>query len=319
MLYNFEVWRDVRKRLQESPPGCSSPKLLSSKELLARRRPYKWVFGPQEDRVLEKSNQSRESQVSSRHQSLASSYRAMSSQALSHHMSEDLVHQRQEAEVSSRVTTEVESRVASIGSGRAASAASLDRISSERVSTDQESRRDSYGGSQRDSRQSAVPSRDDVLFFEKICVSPVKLKSPDLSERGTPSKQLIHSGRSTLHVPSTPSSTPSGTPAVERKPMDPQVLRAMARKHRMVFPEVDKFWAIFDQLDLKGTGFIGRHEFEKLLYDCTMSPKKVRLPKHQLKELWQFANPDERNQIDFEGFLIFYRKHVDKLLGALQY
>jgi len=367
MAYNHQVWRDVRKRLLAGPRATSPKKLLSGSALVERRRPYYWVWFPEEEALAalsstvdsaasppESPGASRPHSAASRAQSLVYSLPEADSPALSRSASTG------EISVPSELGFSVAaSRTPSLAfPRRPSSQVSLGSRASFRKGSKGSKvsvGRWSQGGEQRrkDSKVSVL-SQEDLHFFDQDCTSPQHRNSrgsktpgrasetgtpkstsptsarkpPTLpghgSQAGTPksgrSSQLIRSGASVLQeAPPELPEEPVESPRVEKDPPDPEEMRALARRHQMVFQEVMKYRAIFDDLDYKAKDVISRQQFEKLIYGCTMSPKRARLPKARLLELWKAADVGERDEIDFEEFIAFYRKHADDMIGGLRY
>jgi len=332
MLYNHEVWRDVRKRMLEAPVQVPSRRALSPKELLEKRRPYVWIFDPEEgDEEFERwtSSSGRTHSEGSRPSSAA----GLSSAGGSRPTSRQAL-QRQSSMRSTRSTrSQLSVRIRGgsrqdgiaeedfpfedfpeVGSRRSLkngkdgdSLRSLSKASRHSRLSSRLSKQLSAGGrlSTKGSRLSAMMEGD--------------ASSRPSSEGGSgTSKQLVRTGSGVLEArPRTPPEITA--PRVERDPVDPLLLRGWARKHRVILPEVERYWGVFDECDVLATRTIGRGEFEKLLYGCTGSPKKIRLSRDQLWEFWQAADPEGRSEISFEEFLVFYKSNVRDVIGRLEY
>jgi len=91
---------------------------------------------------------------------------------------------------------------------------------------------------------------------------------------------------------------------------DGRHIRRLARKHGMHHADVEKYRRIFNSFDSDGSGTIDGSEFEKLLCVCTKVPQNIGLPPARVKHLWQIADMDGDQEIDFEEFLTFYVKYL---------
>lgn len=87
-------------------------------------------------------------------------------------------------------------------------------------------------------------------------------------------------------------------------------LRSIARKYAMHHGDVETYKQIFARFDRDGNGTIDPNEFEELLYQCTKVPTNIGLPAARVKNLWQKADEDGNQEIDFDEFLIFYTKYL---------
>jgi hypothetical protein len=87
-------------------------------------------------------------------------------------------------------------------------------------------------------------------------------------------------------------------------------IRRLARKHGMHHCDVEKYRRIFNSFDNDGNGTIDGSEFEKLLCVCTKVPQSIGLPAARVKHLWQIADDDGDQEINFEEFLTFYVKYL---------
>lgn len=87
-------------------------------------------------------------------------------------------------------------------------------------------------------------------------------------------------------------------------------LRSIARKHSMHHTQVEHYKQIFQRFDKDGDGTIDSNEFEELLCTCIKAPSSIGLPAARVKHLWQVADEDANNEIDFEEFLEFYAKYL---------
>uniref|UniRef100_A0A7S4Q6E2 EF-hand domain-containing protein n=1 Tax=Alexandrium monilatum TaxID=311494 RepID=A0A7S4Q6E2_9DINO len=283
MAYNHEVWREVRTRMLTEPKR-TFPRALSPKEALARRMQYMWAF--------ESEAETEDGRLFGLHDA----YAEHTSMSRSQSHGSGFGHSAFGS--TSRTGSQPGSRSASRASTRPNRA---DPYSLETVHEDGSRPGSQYSLGSKDPRS---PSR----LLQAI-------QSGRRSAMG--SKQLMRAGSNLLESrPTTPTECGS---RVEREPIDPQQLHDWARKHRIVLMEVEKYWDIFDELDLFAKRTMTRSKFEKLLYGCIACPKRVRLPKHRLAELWEKADTEKRDYIDFDEFLTFYKAHVKECVGSLVY
>lgn len=88
-------------------------------------------------------------------------------------------------------------------------------------------------------------------------------------------------------------------------------MRDLARKHGMAHAEVEQYKKSFDKFDTDGSGFISRDEFEAILSKCARLPQGTGLPQQKVQTLWRLADSDGSHALDFQEFLVFYRRYFD--------
>jgi hypothetical protein len=91
---------------------------------------------------------------------------------------------------------------------------------------------------------------------------------------------------------------------------DRQKLRKIARKHSMHHTDVENYQQIFSSFDKDKSGTIDAAEFEQLLCKCTKVPDSIGLPPARVRHLWQIADEDGNQEMNFEEFLSFYEKYL---------
>jgi len=87
--------------------------------------------------------------------------------------------------------------------------------------------------------------------------------------------------------------------------------RDLARKLKISILDAENYKKVFDTVDKDCSGFIEYGEFIEVVYKLTKVPEGVDLPATRLQQLWRQADVDGSGQIDFEEFVIFYRKSFD--------
>jgi hypothetical protein len=89
-------------------------------------------------------------------------------------------------------------------------------------------------------------------------------------------------------------------------------LRSVARQHSMHHNDVERFKHMFNKFDTDGNGTIDREEFETLLYQSTKMPNDIELPAARIETLWNYADNDGNQEIEFDEFLAFYKTYLGK-------
>ncbi|CAK0842281.1 unnamed protein product, partial [Prorocentrum cordatum] len=88
-------------------------------------------------------------------------------------------------------------------------------------------------------------------------------------------------------------------------------MRDLARKHGMAHSQVEQYKKYFDNFDTDGSGSIDRDEFETILSKCARLPKGTALPQQKVQTLWRLADSDGSRELDFQEFLVFYKRYFD--------
>jgi len=88
--------------------------------------------------------------------------------------------------------------------------------------------------------------------------------------------------------------------------------RDLCRKHSMPLCTVEKYKRHFDEFDLDSSGSIDQAEFENLIKKCSKVPANVEVPRKRFEQLWKECDANANGEIDFEEFLVFYRKYFDE-------
>jgi Ca2+-binding EF-hand superfamily protein len=94
-----------------------------------------------------------------------------------------------------------------------------------------------------------------------------------------------------------------------------QALRKLARKLGVSATEIDVYKRHFDTFDADSSGSIDAEEFEEVLYMCGNVPRHIGLPTSRINQLWMAADTDGSGEIDFEEFVVFFRKYFQKRDG----
>jgi hypothetical protein len=97
---------------------------------------------------------------------------------------------------------------------------------------------------------------------------------------------------------------------------DDEFLLNLAKKHSMKQPDVERYHSIFKESDEDESGCIDFWEFPQVLYKCAKIPPRIGLPPSRVNQLWRIADADGSGEIDFEEFLVFYRKYFDVSANA---
>mmetsp|Transcript_42052 Transcript_42052/g.118912 ORF Transcript_42052/g.118912 Transcript_42052/m.118912 type:complete len:401 (-) Transcript_42052:347-1549(-) len=93
-----------------------------------------------------------------------------------------------------------------------------------------------------------------------------------------------------------------------------RALRKLARTYSMSYAQVDQYKQHFDKFDLDRSGMIESDEFQNLLCKCAKIPASG-LAHSRVQQLWRAADADGSGEVDFEEFLVFYRKYFDVAAG----
>lgn len=93
-----------------------------------------------------------------------------------------------------------------------------------------------------------------------------------------------------------------------------RALRKLARTYSMSYAQVDQYKQHFDKFDLDRSGMIESDEFQNLLCKCAKIPANG-LSHSRLQQLWRVADADGSGEVDFEEFVVFYRKYFDVAAG----
>lgn len=88
-------------------------------------------------------------------------------------------------------------------------------------------------------------------------------------------------------------------------------MRDLARRHDISYAQVEQYRKCFDTFDCDGSGAIDRSEFEALLSKCARLPKGTTLPQQRTQTLWRLADLDGSRELDFQEFLVFYKRYFD--------
>jgi len=88
-------------------------------------------------------------------------------------------------------------------------------------------------------------------------------------------------------------------------------MRDLARQYDMTYAQVEQYKKCFDTFDCDGSGAIDRGEFEPLLSKCARLPKGAALPQQRTQTLWRLADLDGSHELDFQEFLVFYKRYFD--------
>lgn len=88
-------------------------------------------------------------------------------------------------------------------------------------------------------------------------------------------------------------------------------MRDLARQHDVTYAQVEQYKKCFDTFDCDGSGAIDKGEFEALLSKCARLPKGTVLSQHRTQTLWRFADLDGSHELDFQEFLVFYKRYFD--------
>jgi Ca2+-binding EF-hand superfamily protein len=88
-------------------------------------------------------------------------------------------------------------------------------------------------------------------------------------------------------------------------------MRDLARKHGMTHAQVEQYKKSFDDFDTDGSGVINRDEFEAILSKCARLPQGTALPQQKVQTLWRLADSDGSHELDFQEFLVFYKRYFD--------
>jgi len=93
-----------------------------------------------------------------------------------------------------------------------------------------------------------------------------------------------------------------------------RALRKLAKKYAIPHTQVDDYNDFFNQLDADDSGMIEPAEFPNLLCKCAKIPQNG-LTATRVQQLWRDADTDGSGEVDFEEFLVFYRKYFDVKAG----
>lgn len=88
-------------------------------------------------------------------------------------------------------------------------------------------------------------------------------------------------------------------------------LRQIARKHCISVPDLDHYKLCFDKFDKEKTGHIPLAGFRELIAALTKVPEGQSLPGNRISQLWLEADQNRNGYLDFEEFVLFYRKYFD--------
>lgn len=86
-------------------------------------------------------------------------------------------------------------------------------------------------------------------------------------------------------------------------------LRDLAHKHGLPISVVEDIHDQFRQVDADDSGHIERGEFEGLILRLHGAKDESDLPKGRMRFFWRQANADGNSHIDFEEFLLWFRRY----------
>lgn len=86
-------------------------------------------------------------------------------------------------------------------------------------------------------------------------------------------------------------------------------LRALARKHSLTIPDIEKFKSSFERFDEDGSGAIDFEEFENVLRELMKIPAHIQIPPNRVRQFWVETDTDRSGEVSFEEFLVFYLRH----------
>jgi len=93
-------------------------------------------------------------------------------------------------------------------------------------------------------------------------------------------------------------------------------LRQVARKHGISVPDLDHYKLCFDKYQ-DGSGQIQLQGFRALIAHLTKVPEGCSLPGNRISQLWLEADQNRNGHLDFEEFVLFYRKYFnDESVGS---
>lgn len=139
---------------------------------------------------------------------------------------------------------------------------------------------------------------------------PYELLSAEFQRAGEDSQEAIDFGEFALWFSSRNFNEHLNLDAGQR------ALRRLARENNMPYPDVDKYKKSFNEFDIDRDGVISKEDFQHVLYKLSKVPENVGLPQERVQYLWSGADADLSGELDFEEFLVFYKKYFDTKSGG---
>merc|ERR1712032_887367 len=94
-------------------------------------------------------------------------------------------------------------------------------------------------------------------------------------------------------------------------------LRELARKYDLHDHDIERYKARFDDFDIDGDGRMAFAEFGDFLCAMAKVPAHLNLPPSRVKQFWKDTDVDDSGTIDFEEFVIFFKKLFNARRSAL--
>lgn len=93
-------------------------------------------------------------------------------------------------------------------------------------------------------------------------------------------------------------------------------VRDVAKRHGIGLVDMDRYRAVFDEVDVDGSGHIDVEEFTNAVCRLVRVPAGLELPAKRVQILWKEADTDGTGKLDLEEFIVFYTKYFDASDGC---